>query len=379
MIFIMKYLAILGRQPELGLLELEALLGAKSVLPWSKDTAVINTKIDISQLGGTQKLGHIIYEGPSLDINEAPIDFNALPLRDGKTNVGLSMYGVKATPRFLQATGLTLKKRLKQNGSIRLVAPQTGTALGAAQVKFNKLLAGGFELMVAVNKQQMVVAITEQVQDIDWYATRDYQRPTRSARVGMLPPKLAQIMVNTTGGSLVYDPFCGTGVVLQESLLNNRSAIGSDNSPQMVKASQENLRWLSSQRSGLKESSVFESDARTTTLPSHNCSIVSEGYLGTNLTRDPDPKQFASLRTELTDLYAESLRNFAKQLDPGAEITITLPMWHTQHGWRGLNIIDHLSDMGYSLRQFTHVDSRALVYRRPNQFVGRQLLVIRKT
>jgi hypothetical protein len=38
------------------------------------------------------------------------------------------------------------------------------------------------------------------VQDIDAYAERDFERPMRDAFVGMLPPKLAQIMLNLAVG-----------------------------------------------------------------------------------------------------------------------------------------------------------------------------------
>jgi len=44
----------------------------------------------------------------------------------------------------------------------------------------------------------------------------------------MLPPKLAQILVNSVQAQTVYDPFCGTGVIPQEALLLGRTASGSD-------------------------------------------------------------------------------------------------------------------------------------------------------
>ena len=80
------------------------------------------------------------------------------------------------------------------------------------------------------------------MQDIESYTKRDRERPKRDAKVGMLPPKLAQIIINLAAGQLpeeklqnicdiplgepiprrllgqtVLDPFCGTGVILQEA------------------------------------------------------------------------------------------------------------------------------------------------------------------
>ncbi len=374
----MHYLAILGRQPEFGLVELESLIGSGGLTPFGKAAAVLDRELDLNRLGGTQKLGRVLYRGPVRDLNETPLSLDDLPLRTAKTSFGLSYYGSGFTQRYVMAAGLTLKKRLRSKGSMRFVVPQVGTHLTAAQVKFNSLIRDGFELMVATHKGEMIIAQTEQIQDIDWYAVRDYQRPTRSASVGMLPPKLAQILVNTTTAPLVYDPFAGTGVILQEALLLGRSARGSDLSPEMIEATKENLTWLGTQRPDLRPWSVELADAQTLALPDEPLAIVSEGYLGPNMSKQPIPADITRLRAELGELYLKSLINWAKQLPSGAEVSITVPMWRTREGWQNLDIIDRLPGLGYNLESFKHADSRKLDYHRPNQIVGRQLLILRK-
>ena len=375
----MNYIAILGRQPEFGLVELESRLSADNITPYGKSTALLKDSIDLNELGGVIKIGRIIYKGPARDINEAPLPLDELVAESGKTTFGLSYYGLSATTAFVRKTGIAMKKRLKGSGSVRFVAPQTGINLSAAQVKFNGLLRNGCELLVVTNKQQMVVAITEQVQDIDGYAARDHQRPTRSAKVGMLPPKLAQIMVNTTHGEMVFDPFCGTGVVLQEARLLGRQVRGSDLSPDMVKATQENMEWLSKTTGVNAVIEVAESDARKVKLPSPEASVVSEGYLGPNMSRPPRMTELEPIRAEMLGLYRDSLSNFAAQQASGAEVAITAPVWHTADGdQQMLAVVDLLSDLGYTLIQFAHVQSDALIYRRPSQTVGRQLLILRK-
>jgi tRNA G10 N-methylase Trm11 len=375
----MEYVVILGRQPEFGLAELESVVGAKAIAPFGNQAALLRKSLDLNHLGGAQKLGRILYRGPAHDLNEAPLNLNELPLREGKTNFGLSYYGVRATTKFVTAAGLTLKKRLRERGSLRLVTPQEGTTLSAAQVKFNGLIGKGFELLIVVADQEMVITITTQVQDIDSYAARDYQRPARSAKVGMLPPKLAQLMVNTTSAGLIYDPFCGTGVVLQEALLLGREASGSDLNPEMVEASRENLEWLSKQISlpKLAASTAELADAREVRLPPGPVGIVSEGYLGPNLSRKPTKPEVAELQQELLELYSASLRSWREQLPKGAEVTITIPAWQTQDGIIPLGLLDRLSDLGYTLKSFAHTDTRNLIYRRPGQAVGRQLLIMR--
>jgi tRNA G10 N-methylase Trm11 len=55
------------------------------------------------------------------------------------------------------------------------------------------------------------------VQNIDEYSKRDYSKD-RDMQIGMLPPKLSQMMINLSGGKTIYDPFVGLGTVLIESL-----------------------------------------------------------------------------------------------------------------------------------------------------------------
>ncbi|HSX41183.1 MAG TPA: hypothetical protein VLF21_00900 [Candidatus Saccharimonadales bacterium] len=376
----MKYLCILGRQPEFGLLELESLFGAGSIQSFDAQTCLIDGEIDINKLGGTLKVGRLLYQGEAADLIDLPIDWTKLTKHDGKIVFGLSYYGIKATPRFVTTRGLEVKKRLE--GSSRFVAPKSGIQLSAAQIKFNHILDKGFELLVAVSKQEMVVAVTESTQNIDWYSRRDYDRPARSAKVGMLPPKLAQIMINTTSSDKVFDPFCGTGVALQEALLLGRQAQGSDLSPDMVTASRKNLEWLKTEAKlrgidNLPIWAVAQADARSVGLPV-GPAIVSEGYLGENQTARPNDQKYNELKSQIEALYNESLKNWAKQLPPSAQVTITAPVWHTTSGWKGTQIIDSLPDLGYSLRSFSHVNTRELIYRRPDQIVGRQLLLLKK-
>jgi tRNA G10 N-methylase Trm11 len=169
-------------------------------------------------------------------------------------------------------------------------------------------------------------------------------------------------------------------VVIQEALLLGRGACGSDISTDMVSAAEQNIEWLQTQvaRTFLY-CQIHQADATEVELPDGPLAIVSEGFLGPNQTSRPDQKAYETLKSDLGNLYSRALQNWAGQLPAGAEVTITMPYWHTQDGWRGLDIIDRLPDLGYTLRVLKHVDSRQLVYRRPDQLVGRQLLLLRKS
>ena len=372
-----KYIAILGRQPELGLIELESVLGVEALQPFGRTAALLNQSVAIDNFGGVVRLAEVLYLGPAVDAKALPIDTAALPMSESKTPFAVSLYGLQATRRYAEVVGLALKKRLKERGSVRLVQPRGGLAVSAAGLKHNQVLEKGFELIVVVAKQQMVVARTIGIQDVDAYAARDYTRPARSAKVGMLPPKLAQILVNTTHGSAVSDPFCGTGVVLQEARILGRSVAGSDLSAEMVEATRTNMAWLEDQRTDLGPVfGVALADAREVRLPA-GAAVVTEGYLGANQTTYPTPAALKALRAELRPLYLESLQNWARQLDPGTELAVCVPAWRVKGHWEYLEIIDELPHLGYTRKSFAHT-ATPLLYARSDQVVGRQLLLLRK-
>lgn len=376
---IFSHIALLGRQPELGLVELESLLGPDGVEPFGRQSAVLASRPNLDMLGGAQKMGRVIYRGPAEELMKV-LDITLLPIYDKKMPFAVSYYGLRTTTRFVLSSGLELKNRLRHEGrSIRLITPTKGTDTTVAQLKHNRVLEDGFELMVVIDKQTMIIALTEQIQNIDWYSKRDYERPARSAKVGMLPPKLAQILLNTTTGGVVVDPFCGTGVIPQEALLMGRKTLGSDLAPEMVAATRENLTWLEGLRPDVTGNweIVDSTDARELKLPEGGCSVVSEGYLGPNLIHEPTSVQLDAARTELCELYLGSLGSWAAQLSSGSEVALCLPAWRVARKWRYLDILDALPGLGYTMKVFKHAHE-PLLYARDDQIVGRQLLLLRK-
>ena len=236
----MSYLAVLGRQPEISIAELEALFG--SVKKISNNLAVFEENIvkpDIDRLGGSLKIAEKIVNKPLDFLRELP---------EGKITLGISDYSGYASKKTATIEALKLKKILVRHGrSVRVVENKEAT-LSTATSLHNGL--GGknerkVELIKVNNDWYKVIG----VQDIDAYTKRDQARPARDAKVGMLPPKLAQILINLCGslkaGSRVLDPFCGTGVVLQEALLMGYVAYGTDLSERMVEYSEKNLKHFS--------------------------------------------------------------------------------------------------------------------------------------
>lgn len=374
-----SYIAVLGRQPELGLIELQSVLGTDAVENFGR-AAILSEHVDVARLGGIVKLARLVARQPWAGLDELELDMSYFPAGEDKLTFGLSYYGPRLAPKSVRELGIRTKKALRDGRSVRYLAPQDRmTDLSAAQLKFNGIPEQGAEVIIVKYGNEMIIGVTEQIQDIDAYAVRDHGRPARSATVGMLPPKLAQLLINTTHGERVYDPFCGTGVILQEAWLMGREAAGSDLASEMVEATRTNMAWLAETHGVPSEQTpVRLADARQVVLPEGPVSVVSEGYLGPNLMHMPNADQADKLMRPLRQLYIETLRNLARQLPSGAEVSICAPAWLVGGKRVPLPLLDVLPDLGYTTKVFDASPTALPVYGRADQPVGRALYLLTK-
>lgn len=379
-------IAILGRQAALGRAELESLYGAQNVTPLGAHAAIVNTEVKPQRLGGTIKLARPLVELPFTDWRKlADYSNNMLPehiahLPEGKIKLGLSAYGLPVTAQHLFRAGLELKKTARaQKRSLRIV-PSEGTSLNSAAVLHNGMTGElGIELNFIKSGTKTWIAQTTWAQDIDDYARRDFGRPKRDAFVGMLPPKLAQIMLNMAGaqpGERILDPFCGTGVVLQEAALMGCVVYGTDLQQRMVDYTQANLEWLR-QLYGKPAAWQLKADDATTAAWSAPVNhIVCETYLGQPLSGLPKPEKLQSIMTDCNTIIAKFLQNARGQLAPGTRLCIGVPAWRIQGTFKHLPLLDRLESLGYNRTRFQHSAWDELIYHREDQIVARELLVL---
>jgi tRNA (guanine10-N2)-dimethyltransferase len=378
----MKYIAILGRQPQVSMAELVSLYG-DAVQFLNFDLAIVDGEIDLKRLGGTQKVAEIIAEFPHAKLDEALQKLRGPELlaklirrSDKKLAIGISVYGQKVLIRELFRTGLELKKLLRAQGQAVRIIEGKGASLSTAQVLHNAMTTGGAEIVIATGQNKTLIGVTREIQDIEAYSKRDHGRPARSAKIGMLPPKLAQIMINLASpaaDSVVLDPFCGTGVVLQEAALMGYQAYGSDIEASTVEMARINMDWLE------QPVTLETTDATTHTWKAPIGGVVTEGYLGPTLEREPDEAQLKTLRRDASLLTLAFLRNLRPQLESGTPVCITLPAWKQGSRYARLEIIDQIESLGYTLKQFFPVLQGDLLYHRPDQIVGRELVSLRST
>jgi len=378
------------------------MLGAEHLFPINETAIgsdIAPADVPFSRLGGSIRMAEALNVLNTVSwsnllryIDEQfPVWLSTLP-DDGKLKLGLSIFGIQVSTAQLFRTGLDLKKICKANGrSVRLVPNNSELALSSAQVLHNQLTGDlGIELLFIKDGHRTWLARTVAVQDINGYAARDQHRPKRDARVGMLPPKLAQIIVNLSGAKAhetLLDPFCGTGVVLQEALLMDIDAYGSDLEPRMVDYTRENLEWLKAKHdvsAGGRHSmwySLDTGDATTATFTSKHDApiqhIACETYLGRPLSGWPTPEKLREIIGTCNVIIEKFMRNASRQFAPGSRFCLAIPAWKAPNGRiHHLPLLDHLDDLGYNRISFEHAETTELVYSREGQFVARELLVI---
>lgn len=402
--------AILGRQPHIGLAELESLLGEGSLLPVGQNTVKLSRPVDdinFARLGGTVKLAYVLATVKSThwsDIESflvANSPAHAQEMSEGKLTIGLSVYGLNVDARRINATALRLKKSIRTTGKSVRIIPNKETELSSAQVIHNGLTGPrGWELLIIRDRQTTLIAQTTHIQDIESYAARDQARPARDARVGMLPPKLAQIILNLATAdaspspdTTVLDPFCGTGVVLQESLLAGFAVTGTDLEPRMVDYSIKNLNWLATNRTkfGFAETirtavPNFSPESIKTIIQVGDATnfdwqpkpdfIACETYLGQAFSAEPSPDKLAKVMQDVNTIHRKFLQNVAKQTKTGFRMCLAMPAWFVQGKVKHLNVLDSLDDLGYNRIEFVHANMDDLIYHREGQIVGRELVVL---
>ena len=383
----MSHILLTGRLPELSIAELESLYGASAVTRIGNH-ALVDANVDFSRLGGSIKMADHIATVESTNPQKV-FDFcrKSLPkyiseIPEGKIKLGVSLYELSMPLHKQNANALSLKKVIKNAGRSVRVVPNTEPALTSAQTYHNSLTtAVGVELVFVCDGKNTHIGRVTEVQDIDSYTLRDRGRPKRDAFVGMLPPKLAQTIINIAVGEnkngVVLDPFCGTGVVLQEAALMGYDVYGTDIAEKMVRFSRDNLNWALEKFNISVERQLEIGDATTHKWRLPITAVAGEGYLGQPLGgQDPTPEKLAEIMHDCQDIMRGFLKNIGAQVPSGTRLCFAAPAWLVRGTLHKLPVTDTIEDLGFSWMPFTHVDAQTLIYSREDQITHRELLVL---
>ncbi len=366
-----KYIFVLGNNPELSLAEIKAVYQNLILLKQGSDFAIFEgEKIDCQKaqvrLGGTIKIGKVI--GEKLDerlilknIIEAP--------KSGKVKFGFSWYETERKNKF----GLVIKGLLKSKNIQSRFVESKDSKLSSVIVAKEKCL----DFLILPD----IVGLTCAVQDFRGFSDRDYGRPKSDSLSGMLPPKLARIMVNLSGAdftSFILDPFCGSGTILTEAVsLGYRNLKGSDISNKAVDDSANNTQWLI-ERLGIKkiDLEVFSCDSTEISqkIAKENISsIITEPFLGRPIKGSETEFDIKKIISQLKDLYLRSFKEFKKILQKKGKVVIVFPQWHVKDKIFEMGIEKEVEDLG-----FVRLDKGNLIYKRNDQKVWRKILIYEK-
>lgn len=404
------YFFIWGNHPALALAEVLATLNRwhirSRVVGVSVEAGIIEVRqylpeVFIEQLGGTIKLGRII---DKVALKELTADYLAnilLQNQTGKIIFGLSQYRLHNLSKLFpqsefERLGKSIKHSLRGNHKVRWVVSRQ-LNLSSVVVKKNRLIDEGEELVLLLSKKNIWLGRTIAVQPFEEYSRRDYGRISVDPRSGMLPPKLAQMMLNLSGANpkdIILDPFCGSGTILQEALMMGwHHVVGSDSTKKAISDTKQNTTWLK-KRYGLRRSIIrlFQSDARNLSehlQGSYITAIVTEPYLGPALKRIIDEELAEKIRNKLEALYLLAFIDFKKYLKERGRVVMVWPVFILSRARGGavfINLFSELQKEGFCLlRPFNTELSRykmggvtprgTLIYGRPKQKVWREIVV----
>jgi tRNA G10 N-methylase Trm11 len=420
----MQYAFILGRVYTLSLAELLQVLTSQEVtykvMACSPEVVVVETDKTLNaeslqaRLGGSIKIIRLFdtfqkkgKENPSQVLDNY---FTFKRIKEyfqeysGKKQFGVSIYSLDPAVRFRdEGTRIAffIKKILQdQAQSVRAVLPQfPSQALSSVQVNEHQLIQKGAEIVVICGNQRVFVGKTLTVQNYEDYGRRDYQRPARDEKVGMIPPKVAQTMINLSLPfkplEYILDPFCGCGTILQEAMLMGYRAVGSDIDQKMIENSEKNLEWFRNRydvapgRYKLLKSHAAEiAGVIPASIPKISA-IVTEGTLGPIYGKLPKKSEMQSNFKTLGKLYDQVFKEFKKFLPVGAKIVMCLPAYKVSlSDYDFLPNLDFITENGYTVLdplpeylvtkyRFLRVTPRkSMIYDRKDQVVAREILVI---
>lgn len=358
------YIFILGKDPELSVAELKArypdadrtFLQRASYVCFESERDIDQGQFDM--LGGQIKVGRLVADCRKGELVPLLADILSAEHYSGKLNYGVSVY--EWSEKNLRLLLLDLKKEFKRREVSSRFANQDFKNISVAQYKGLQ----GKEMLICKDGDNFLLAEVVAVQDIDAYSGRDFNKPFRSMKVGMLPPKLAQILINLTGAEgKIWDPFCGGGVLLMEGLLMGHEMFGSDIDDRALAGAQKNCDWVC-QAADIKPAFTLLNHDATKPMSDTFDAIACEGYLGPPQERMRSRAELEPLIRELTDLYTR----FFKALDSfRGPVVIALPFFRVREGEL------HLNEIVKSAEKLGFRKTLNLKYARPDQLVGRDI------
>ncbi|MFA4640063.1 DNA methyltransferase [Pyrococcus kukulkanii] len=329
-----KYGIIFGKNHELSLLELKAFsrrfrLGVRILEehsgPPNASYAIIKAKEDIERyfrfIGGSIKLVRIIGEG-----------FETIRSLEYARLFTISMYG-RDDWRLWRRLGSIVKKVFKEKDPAKFFKPAKVYAMPS------ELILKGFpetkDIVFFFRNGEVLVGETIRITNPFELKKLDVERPIVRPTIS-IPPRLARIMVNLSEvrRGNVLDPFCGTGTIVMELLLQGLVAYGSDISEERIKDTRKNVEWLRREFKVKHSASLRVCDVRKLKkcFRTRFDAIITEPYMGKALKVKPTRSEAVKIARELDRLYYQAFESFGDVLKRNAKVVFVFPAFNLAEG-----------------------------------------------
>lgn len=385
-----EYLFIFGRTPKLAKAELKSILKRFSI-PYAfinvdKNYALlqINSAFDekiFDIFGGLVKVAQIFSKSSKRElVKEIHTELLKEIIPEKKIVFGISFYYPEDKNWIKQFHAEIKDKFCEKKIKSRFIIGDKGIIAPVILKKQNLK-----EIIVVKLKRDYILAKTIFIHDFEDWSKRDFARPIADPKRGMLPPKIARIMLNLALQDkqdlkeefCFLDPFCGVGTVLAEGMMLNCKVIGSDISSKSVNFTKKNILWLMEEYQLKSAQDFYVSDAQEISIyiPKNSLdAVVTEPYMGPNFTSKQDKTVILALINKLDKLYYQCFIDWYRLLKVDGKVVIIFPCFQTQGGGQLCvkRIVDTCENIGYTLMVGPYE------YAREKAVLRRQIYIFKK-
>ena len=357
----MQYLFILGRNPELSILELQGFFGDFRYV--GQKNAILAVIPEIKK-GIINRFGGVIAIGEVIDINK----LSSPNTTSNKLNY--VVWNFTDNDDFLDEVREQLKVKFKEESfkaTEKKVANRLKLQSGEEipNLSSNKLIDEQY--FVFNDKFGKIIETC----DYEEMEKQDMEKPVRRESLA-ISPRLAKIMINLSGikeGETIVDPFCGVGVIVQEALRLGINVVGIDKDAEAIQGILKNLKWGKFSEENYK---IINGDSSTVKIKKTNA-VVTEPDLGQVLKYAPNKEIATEIINGYEKLIIRVLNNLKNSVS--GRFVFTGPFIQTTSK-------SAVKRMGCNLNKILSSTRLRLVHGFPvaefreNQVVGREIFVL---
>lgn len=316
------------------------------------DDKLENASSIFSRLGGFTRLAK--------SLKEADIIKRLSSVKNDKVIFGISAFSYDGNIRQeelnkkVEEIAYHLKSKLKERSiNSRFIKPKS-LVLNVGQLEKNKILEKGIELLIFIHKDGTIeFGETILFQDVRNFAQIEREKPYSNAYMGMLPVKLARIMVNMVQplekNKFLWDPFCGSGNIVLQSLLLGNNIFASDIENEAIKGTLQNIEWLKKEYSVSSKYIVKRLNVKNSydinkysDIIKNVGAIVAEPYMGKPQHKLLAKDELSHLQSEYINLVTSFFHRIEGYLADRTKVVLVVPEYKTINGFQKLDLEKYL-------------------------------------